>query len=137
MSAPIRSRSVGTKVTEDEYHRLVAASQRRGLNLSEWSREALLRATVADLPTAAEQTLLAELLALRTIVGNLMYQLTSSDAKVSPEQFKEIIHRADSDKQKRAASVLAEAFGTTGNGAAKVKAVSAGEPGGSGAVAEH
>jgi hypothetical protein len=137
MSAPIRSRSVGTKVTEDEYHRLVAASQSRGLNLSEWSREALLRATVADLPTAAEQTLLAELLALRTIVGNLMYQLTSGDAKVSPEQFKEIIHRADSDKRKRAASVLAEAFGTTGNGAANVKAVSAGERGGSGVVAEH
>ena len=61
MSVP-RTKSVGTKVTADEYARLEALAGAR--SLGEWIREVLLRAARPD---PAVQ-LLAELLALRTIL---------------------------------------------------------------------
>ena len=60
-----RSKSIGTKVTSEEYDRIrVLAGEQP---VSEWVRAALLRAA-AD-PPAADAIVLAELLALRTILG--------------------------------------------------------------------
>ena len=39
-----RTRSVGTKLTEEEYARLEAAAAKRGLTVGEWCREELLHA---------------------------------------------------------------------------------------------
>ena len=75
MKAPVRSRSIGTKVTEEEYARLEAQAAERKQSLSEWSREAMLSAAESGTGTPAEQTLLAEVLALRTILVNLFFQL--------------------------------------------------------------
>ena len=84
-----RNRSVGTKLTEEEYARLEAAAAKRGVAVGEWCREELLQAAgepapvgnghatirdaisiLAPIAKPADETLLAEVLALRTILLN-------------------------------------------------------------------
>jgi hypothetical protein len=77
-----RTRSVGTKLTEEEYRRLESKAAERGLTVGEWVREVLLETGQGAKPPAAsptEQVLLAELIALRTIVLNLVYDLASGE----------------------------------------------------------
>jgi uncharacterized pyridoxal phosphate-containing UPF0001 family protein len=50
---------------------------------------------------------LAEVIGLRTIVGNLVYAFTS-DGKVTREQMASIVERADSTKIKRAIDFLVQ-----------------------------
>ena len=71
MKAPavVRNKSIGTKVSEEEYRQLEA--QANGDSLGAWVRQVLLRATE---PSPAEQALMAELVALRTILLNVMFR---------------------------------------------------------------
>ncbi len=78
MRTPSRTRSVGTKVSQDEYARLEACAADKQLSISEWSRQTLLAAANAFEGTAGEQAILAEVIALRTIVANLIYTFTSA-----------------------------------------------------------
>jgi hypothetical protein len=91
-----RSKSVGTKVTEDEYARLVRLAQ--GQTLSEWVREVLL-AMVTSRP--ADEVLLAEVLALRTIVLNLHFALASGETPTA-DAMKRLIERTDEEKMRKA-----------------------------------
>ena len=47
---PLRTKTVGTKLSEPEYAQLEAAARERGLTLSEWCRTVLL--LTATQPTA-------------------------------------------------------------------------------------
>jgi hypothetical protein len=95
-----RTKSIGTKVTPDEYARIqtLAGDQ----PVSEWVRSALLKA--AD-PPAADATLLAEVLALRTILLNLHFHLCSGTT-VTAETMQCLIERADQDKRRQAEARL-------------------------------
>lgn len=42
MKPPLRTKTLGTKVSEEEFAQLEAAASERGLTLSEWCRETLL-----------------------------------------------------------------------------------------------
>lgn len=66
----LRTRTVSTKVTEEEFAGLEAQAAERGVNLGEWVREALLDRLKPD-QVPGNETLLAEVMALRTIVINL------------------------------------------------------------------
>jgi hypothetical protein len=59
--------------------RLEASAAESGLTVGEWCREVLLKASgqPAPLATPTEETLLSELLALRTILLNLFYDVAS------------------------------------------------------------
>ena len=52
-----------------------------------------------------EGVLLAELLALRAVLLNVMFRMANGEA-VSKDEMRQLIERADRDKQKRAAAVL-------------------------------
>jgi hypothetical protein len=56
MKAPVRSRSIGTKVTEEEYARLEAQAAERKQSLSEWSREAMLSAAESGTGRRVQKT---------------------------------------------------------------------------------
>lgn len=49
--------------------------------------------------------LLAELLALRAVLLNVMFKMANGDT-VSKDEMRQLIERADRDKQKRAAALL-------------------------------
>ena len=112
-----RNRSIGAKVTEKEYEQLEKLAQARGLLLGEWSRELLIEqlkageaASVGE--NSAElseiRTVLAEVLATRTIVTNVINALSRGEA-MSQERIKELIAFADTERFRRAEERIAEA----------------------------
>ena len=105
MKGPLRDRSLGTKLTEVEYARVESAALRAGVGLSEWCRRIALEAADREGNQPAEGVLLAELLALRAVLLNVLFKMANGDA-VSKEEMRTLIERADRDKHKRAAAVL-------------------------------
>jgi hypothetical protein len=100
-----RRKSIGTKVSEKEYAQLEALAGGRALG--EWVREVLLRELEGRQARPAEETLLAEVLALRTILLNAFYKLAQGE-KLTAEEMQAIIDRADAGKAKKAAERLAK-----------------------------
>lgn len=84
-----------------------ACARESRLSISEWSRQALLTAANIGQVSAGEHAILAEVIALRTIVANLTYAFTS-EGKVTADQMRAFIERADSTKSKRAMEILTQ-----------------------------
>jgi len=106
----LRNRTVGSKMTESEYERLVAVAERDGLTLGEWCREVLLaRASTTEgtKPIATEKTLLAEVMALRTILLNALFKLAQGTV-LTTEELDRLIERADGERFERAQERVAE-----------------------------
>jgi hypothetical protein len=82
---PLRAKSVGTKVSDAEYAALEARARASNLTLSEWVRHVLLASPPEAGAEANSQVVLAELLALRTILMNLLFSISRGEA-VTPEQ---------------------------------------------------
>ena len=95
-----RTKSIGTKVTDEEYARLEALAGEQ--TISEWVRAVLLKAAAPS----AEPILLAELLALRTILLNLHFAVCSGEP-VTAETMRRLIDCADQDKIRHAHERLA------------------------------
>lgn len=88
----LRTKCLSTKVTAEDYARFEAlAGEQR---VSAWARGVLLRAAAAQ---PVELIILAELLAVRTIVLNLHFALVSGDTPTA-EAMQRLIDRADRDK---------------------------------------
>lgn len=109
VKASLRTKSVGTKVTEAEYAALEARAREKNLTLSEWVREALLESSRASSAEAEDDLLgevvLAEVLALRALFLNLR-PLPGHDLPGEAEVRAEIA-RADGTKMQRARERLA------------------------------
>jgi len=107
MKSPIkvRSRTISTRVTEDEWKQLEAIWTSCGLTRGEWSRKVLLNQSEPSLAapdsTSELVLLLAEVLASRTILINLLHALGRSDS-LSAEQVRSLTDRADQEKLRRA-----------------------------------
>lgn len=112
----LRTKSIGFKVSEEEYAQLDAAAQTSGRSLGEWCREVLL-ASANGQPSktagqAGVQALMAELVALRTILLNVLFKQTNGES-LTAEEMQAIIDRADAGKIRKARERLARA-GTDG-----------------------
>ena len=105
MKGPLRDRSLGTKLTELEYSRVEAAALRAGVGLSEWCRRVVLAAAEGESGQAPDGVVLAELLALRAVLLNVMFRTANGDG-LSQEEMRQLIERADRDKHKRAEAAL-------------------------------
>lgn len=73
MKPPLRTKSIGTKVSEEEFAALEARARAVGLTLSEWVRDVLLSAPAMTGPDSGEVAL-AEVLALRSLFLNLQFR---------------------------------------------------------------
>jgi len=93
----MRTKSVTTKVTEAECQRLEEIASENGVNLSEWVRGELLG---AERTGSEARVLLGEVLALRTILINLLFSISQGKA-VTPESMQQLIEKADGEKAKR------------------------------------
>jgi hypothetical protein len=99
----LRTKSVSTKVTYEEYAQFEALAGEQ--TISEWARDVLLKATK---PKADEQTVLAEVLALRTILLNIHFAISQGQT-LTVEEMQQLIERADQSKLSKARQRLAEA----------------------------
>jgi hypothetical protein len=99
----LRTKSISTKVTDEEYAQFEVLAGEQ--TISEWVRDVLLKETK---PNAGEQTVLAELLALRTILLNIHFAVSQGQT-LTVEEMKRLIERADQNKLSKARQRLAEA----------------------------
>jgi hypothetical protein len=102
----LRTRTVGCKMTESEYERLNTVASGEGMTLGEWVRKELLEQAEGHKGSVIEQTLLAEMLALRTILLNLHFAVAKGEA-LTGEYMQAIIDRADATKVQKAIDRLA------------------------------
>jgi hypothetical protein len=106
MKREVRSKSVGTKVSEAELRVLESRAERAGVTLSEWVRDVLLGSSVETGTLAAERAILAEVLAMRTILLNFMLKVGEGNP-ILEASCKKLIEWADANKMKRALEILA------------------------------
>jgi len=100
LKPPLRTKSVGTKVSEAEFALLEERARGAGLRLAEWVREALLSAPSESGPDSGEVAL-AEVLALRSLLLNLHFRAAKGEP-VAEAEMRGLIERADETKMQRA-----------------------------------
>ena len=105
--AALRTKSVGTKVTEEEYGRLEELAIASGVSLSESVRSILRTRLEREGAADREDMVLAELLALRTILVNLLLASAKKEA-TSASELRALIERADAGKWERARQAVAQ-----------------------------
>ena len=98
-----RTRSVGTKLSDEEYAQLESLAAARGVTPGEWVRERVLEAfgQPAAEATVAERTVHSEVLALRTILINIVYNQANGH-EIAPERMRELIAKAGAGKVEKA-----------------------------------
>ena len=113
---PFRTKTLSTKVSNEEFTQLEAAASKSGLTLSEWCREAILAGVNGREPKSATDSagpgqlaLLAELVALRAILLNVLFRQANGQT-VTAEEMQGLIDRADSDKVRKARERLEQAL---------------------------
>ena len=107
----LRTKSIGTKVTEEEYAELERIAQAGGKTLGEWCREVMLASVNGHPPKSQPsdgteaKVLMAEIVALRTILLNVLFKQANGES-LTAEQMQKLIERADADKLKKAVERL-------------------------------
>ena len=109
----LRTKSIGTKVSEEEFARLEQAAQKASKTLGEWCREVMLGSANGHPANgsggeAGAEALMAEVVALRAILLNVLFKQANGE-RLTPEEMQRLIDRADSDKFKKARQRLEEA----------------------------
>jgi hypothetical protein len=102
----LRTKSISTKVTDEEYSQFEALAGEQ--TISEWARNVLLNAAK---PNAREQTVLAEVLALRTILLNIHFAISQGQT-LTADEMQHLIERADRDKLSKAQQRFADSKGS-------------------------
>jgi len=102
----LRTKSISTKVTDEEYGQFEALAGEQ--TISEWARNVLLNATK---PNEHEQTVLAEVLALRTILLNIHFAISQGET-LTADEMQQLIERADRDKLSKARQRFADSAGS-------------------------
>jgi len=100
MKPPLRTKSVGTKVSEAEFALLEERARGAGMRLGEWVREALLSAPAESGPDSGEVAL-GEILALRSLLLNLHFRAAKGEP-LAESEMRVLIERADGSKIERA-----------------------------------
>ncbi len=100
-SGAIRNKTVGARVSEAEESELVTAAHRLGLNVSEWSREVLLR----EARRSKDDALFTETIATRMLLVNLLRPLLLRES-VNTESISEIMAGVRREKHDTAREVM-------------------------------
>ncbi|SEB44347.1 plasmid mobilization protein [Terriglobus roseus] len=100
MKPPVRTKSVGTKVSEAEFAVLDERARADGLTLSEWVRAALLASSAEPSADFGSELILAELLAIRSLFLNLQFR--AGRDPLTEAELRGLIERADATKLARA-----------------------------------
>jgi hypothetical protein len=99
-----RTKGITIKVTDEEYATFARLAQ--GQSVTAWVHDVMLATAT---PRPLDHVLLAEVLALRTIVLNLLFAVVSGETPTA-DAMKRLIERADETKIRKAESRLVEAL---------------------------
>ena len=99
---PLRRKSIGFKVSEDEYAQLETAAQADGRTLGEWCREVILRGGASN--AAAHDPALAEIIGVRLLLVNVLGPVAAGE-KVTPEKFNQLLDQISEAKHQVAAQL--------------------------------
>lgn len=102
----LRTKSIGTKVNEEEFARLEQAAQKASKTLGEWCREVMLASANGQPETlngrgGEAHAVMAEVVALRVILLNVLFKQANGEP-LTAEEMQRLIDRADSDKLRKA-----------------------------------
>ena len=101
-----RTKSIATRLTDAEFAEIESAAASAGKKVAEWLREAVLaQARATGEEKATDTVLLAELMALRSLIVNLF--AVASKGPLSDETLRKIAAYADAIKDQKAEDLLA------------------------------
>lgn len=108
VKVPVKTKSIGMKVTEGQYADLDREALACGKTVGEWCREVILANVNGYGPKSQQaggpeaQAIMAELVSLRTILLNVLFKHANGES-LTAEEMQRLIERADADKLKKAA----------------------------------
>jgi hypothetical protein len=100
---PLRTKSIGFKVSEEEYAQLETAAQADGRTLGEWCREVILRGGSAS-DAERRDPALAEIVGVRLLLVNVLRPLAAGE-KLAPEAFDKMLDQISEVKYQLAAKL--------------------------------
>ncbi|HET9309116.1 MAG TPA: hypothetical protein VFO46_24095 [Candidatus Sulfotelmatobacter sp.] len=100
---PLRTKSIGFKVSQEEYALLETAAQASGRTLGEWCREAILRGGSGS-DAARHDPALAEIIGVRLLLVNVLGHVAAGE-KVTPEKFNQLLDQISEAKHQLAAKL--------------------------------
>lgn len=100
-----RAKSIATRLTEAEFAEVEASAAAAGKKVAEWLRDAALLQARAVHEETTDPILLAELMAIRTLILNLF--AAASKGPLTDESLRKMLAYADSIKQQKADEFLA------------------------------
>ena len=103
---PLRTKSIGFKVSQEEYAQLETAAQADGRTLGEWCREAILRGGSAS-DAERHDPALAEIIGVRLLLVNVLGPVAAGE-KVTPEKFNQLLDQISEAKHQLAAKLQHE-----------------------------
>jgi hypothetical protein len=106
MKPPLRTKSIGFKVSEEEYAQLETAAQASGQTLGEWCREMILEGASHD-PSLSDPAL-AEIIGVRLLLVNVLGPVAAGE-KVTPERFNQLLDQISEAKHQLAAKLQQQA----------------------------
>jgi hypothetical protein len=95
---PLRTKSIGFKVSQEEYAQLETAAQASGQTLGEWCREMILRGATSHDPA------LAEIVGVRLLLVNVLQPMAAGET-VTPERFGQLLDEISTVKHQLAAQL--------------------------------
>jgi hypothetical protein len=102
---PLRRKSIGFKVSEEEYAQLETMAQAGGSTLGEWCRKVVLAgASGAEMRDPA----LAEIVGVRLLLVNVLGPVAAGE-KVTPERFNQLLDQISEMKHQLAAQLQRQA----------------------------
>src|ERR1700733_5151434 len=102
-----RNQSLNTKLTRTEFAAVEAASEAEGCALSEWVREAVLRAARTSSVTVGTDHLMTEIVALQLFLTDVLSPVACGE-RMSAEQYQGLMRSVKTNKQRAAREVVAQ-----------------------------
>jgi hypothetical protein len=100
-----RTKTIGVRVTSDDYELLQSTANAHGKSLSEWCRGVLLQVARNPEGNSLEKTMINEMSALRTILEELTF-CHASKTPLTFDDIEALWNQADDSKHKKAVNFL-------------------------------
>ena len=105
VNRPLRTKSFGFKVSDEEYAHLETAARTSGRTLGEWCREVVL-ASASD--AERRDPALAEIVGMRLLLVNVLGPVAAGE-KVTAERFNQLLDQISEMKHQLAAQLQQQA----------------------------